>query len=111
VTQEGTARPRAAALANVARELAQSLDVGAVSRRIVEGVRDLLEAPLAVLYAVVRVMVRGICRSWPEYVLRRAPGKSPAGTTPPSPAPDPPCNGYLLRVGHQATARGPNLNP
>src|SRR5262245_27836025 len=49
---EHSARARADALAHVGRELARSLDVGVVSRRIVESVRDLLQGQVAVLYAV-----------------------------------------------------------
>jgi two-component system, sensor histidine kinase len=52
VTSEPAARARAEALAKVGRELARSLDVGVVSRRIVESVRDLLDGRLAVLYAM-----------------------------------------------------------
>jgi signal transduction histidine kinase/ActR/RegA family two-component response regulator len=52
VTREHAERARAEALANVGRELARSLDVGVVSRRIVESVRDLLRGQIAVLYAV-----------------------------------------------------------
>jgi signal transduction histidine kinase/ActR/RegA family two-component response regulator len=52
LTRERAARVRAEALADLGRELARSLDIGVVSRRIVESVRDLLEGQLAVLYAV-----------------------------------------------------------
>jgi signal transduction histidine kinase/CheY-like chemotaxis protein len=52
VTRQPAARARAEILANVGRELARSLDVGVVSRRIVYTVRDLLQGQLAVLYAV-----------------------------------------------------------
>jgi two-component system, sensor histidine kinase len=52
VARERAARARAEGLANIGRELAQSLDVAVVSRRIVESVHDLLEGQLAILYAV-----------------------------------------------------------